>query len=257
MTMPFDLVTISCLSDNYAFLLRSERGRTALVDAPEAAPIRTELERRGWSLDEIWLTHHHNDHVAGLDELRQAFPEVTVVGAAADARRLPPLDRMLSHGQSFQFDGAEVHVFDVSGHTVGHIAFHVPAARAVFTGDSLMAMGCGRLFEGTPIQMWRSLGRITALPDETLVCSGHEYTAANARFALTVDPENRTLHHRVAEIQAAREAGRATVPSLLSLEKDTNPFLRAGLPEVKASLNMKGASDVETFAEIRRRKDRF
>lgn len=255
--MPFDLVTIPCRTDNYAFLLRSEGGRTALVDAPEAKPITAELERRGWALDEIWLTHHHDDHVAGVDELRQAFPGVEVVGAAADSRRLPPLDRKLSHGQSFDFDGAEVHVFDVSGHTVGHIAFHVPAAKAVFTGDSLMAMGCGRIFEGTPTQMWRSLGRIAALPNDTLVCSGHEYTAANARFAMTVDGENPALHERMADIEKARDAGRPTVPSLLSLEKATNPFLRAGLPEVKESLNMQEASDVETFAEIRRRKDRF
>ena len=257
MTMPFDLVTIPCRSDNYAFLLRSDGGKTALIDAPEASPIRAELEGRGWALDEIWLTHHHDDHVSAVDELRQAFPDVTVVGASADARRLPPLDRKLSHGQSFEFGGAEAHVFDVSGHTVGHIAYHVPAAKAVFSGDSLMAMGCGRIFEGTPTQMWRSLGRIAALPDDTLVCSGHEYTAANARFAITVDGDNPALHDRIAEIEKAREAGRPTVPSLLSLEKATNPFLRAGLSEMKASLNMEQASDVETFAEIRRRKDRF
>lgn len=257
MTMPFELVTIPCRSDNYAFLLRSEDGKTALVDAPDAAPIMSELERRGWTLDEIWLTHHHIDHVSGVEALRGAYPNVVVVGASADARRLPPLDRKHTHGQSFEFGGAEVHVFDVSGHTVGHIAYHVPDAKAVFTGDSLMAMGCGRVFEGTPTQMWRSLGRITTLPDDTLVCSGHEYTAENARFALTVDADNPALHSRIAEIKEARDAGRPTVPSLLSLEKETNPFLRAPLSEVKAHLNMDGATDVESFAEIRRRKDRF
>jgi hydroxyacylglutathione hydrolase len=257
MTMPFDLVTIPCRTDNYAFLLHSEGGRTALVDAPDAAPILAELERRGWSLDEIWLTHHHDDHISGVEALRRACPDVVVVGASADARRLPPLDRKYSHGESFDLDGAEVQVFDVSGHTVGHIAYYVPAAGAVFTGDSLMAMGCGRLFEGSPTQMWRSLGRITALPEDTLVCSGHEYTAANARFALTVDAGNEALRARIAEIEELRGNDQPTVPSLLSLEKATNPFLRAALPEVKASLNMGGATDVETFAEIRRRKDRF
>lgn len=257
MTMPFDLVTIPCRRDNYAFLLRSEGGRVALVDAPEAAPILEELDSRGWSLDEIWLTHHHDDHVTAVGDLRERFPQVHVTGASADARRLPPLDRKVSHGQSFDFDGAEVQVLDVSGHTVGHIAYHVPQARAVFTGDSLMAMGCGRLFEGTPGQMWRSLGRIAELPEDTLVCSGHEYTEANARFALTVDGDNPALHQRIDEISAARQAGRPTVPSLLSLEKATNPFLRAGLPEVKAHLDMTEASDVDAFAEIRRRKDSF
>jgi hydroxyacylglutathione hydrolase len=257
MTMPFDLVTIPCRTDNYAFLLHSDGGRTALVDAPDAAPILAELERRGWSLDEIWLTHHHDDHVSAVDTLQRAFPNLAVVGASADARRLPPLDRKYSHGQSFDFDSAEVQVIDVSGHTVGHVAYYVPAASAVFTGDSLMAMGCGRLFEGSPTQMWRSLGRITALPDDTLVCSGHEYTAANARFALTVDAANEALHRRIAEIEDLRASDRPTVPSLLSLEKATNPFLRAALPEVKAGLDMQGAGDVEAFAEIRRRKDRF
>jgi hydroxyacylglutathione hydrolase len=257
MTMPFDLVTIPCLSDNYAFLLHSEGGRTALIDAPAADPVIAELDQRGWALNEIWLTHHHHDHIAAVDALRGAYPEVKLTGAAADARRLPSLDREVSHGESFDFDGAEVQVIDVSGHTIGHIAFHVPAANAVFTGDSLMALGCGRLFEGSPSQMWRSLGRIAKLPDDTLVCSGHEYTATNARFALTIEPDNDALQQRAQDTRAAVEEGRPTVPSLISLEKATNPFLRAGLSDVKEALNMQEASDVETFAEIRRRKDVF
>ncbi len=254
--MPFDLVTIPCRSDNYAFLLHSKGGRTALVDAPEAAPIMAELERRGWPLDQIWITHHHDDHVVGVEELRAAY-HPTIIGAAADVRRLPPLDVTVGDGDTFDFDGAEVQVLDASGHTVGHIAFYVPAAGAVFTGDSLMAMGCGRLFEGTPEQMWQTLSRLAALPAETAVCSGHEYTAANARFALTVDPENKALHRRMSEIEAARDEGRFTVPSRLSEETATNPFLRAGLSDVKAAINMTEASDVDAFAEIRRRKDTF
>ena len=254
--MPFDLVTIACLRDNYAFLLHSEGGRTALVDAPEAEPILAELDWRGWPLDEIWITHHHDDHVAGVEELRRVH-KPAVVGGAADARRLPRLDREVSDGDTFDFDGVEVRVLDASGHTVGHIAFHVPDAKVAFTGDSLMAMGCGRLFEGSPEQMWQSLTRLAALPDDTQICSGHEYTATNARFAVTIDPANEALHQRMADIEAARAEERATVPSLLSLEKETNPFLRAGLSEVKSAIDMSKASDVDAFAEVRRRKDAF
>ena len=254
--MPFEIVTIPCLSDNYAFLLHADGGETVLVDAPEAALILAVLDQRGWSLDEVWITHHHSDHVDGLPELREAHaPRVT--GAAADAQRLPRLDRQVADADVFTFAGTEVHVIDVSGHTVGHIAFHVPEARAAFTGDSLMALGCGRLFEGSARQMWDSLTRLAALPDDTVICSGHEYTTANARFALSVEPENQALKARRAEIEEARAAGRPTVPSRLDVEKATNPFLRAGLPEVKSAIDMKGAADAEVFAEIRRRKDAF
>jgi hydroxyacylglutathione hydrolase len=148
-------------------------------------------------------------------------------------------------------------VIEVPGHTVGHVAYHIPAANAVFTADSLMALGCGRLFEGTPEQMWQSLSRLAALPPQTLVCSGHEYTSANARFALTIEPGNPDLAARAERVAAARREGRPTVPSTLAEELATNPFLRAGLPAVKAGLGMEGAPDVEVFAEIRRRKDRF
>lgn len=255
--MPLDLVTVPCRTDNYAFLLHDrDSGRTALVDAPEAAPIAAELDRRGWSLDEIWITHHHDDHVAGVAELR-ARDGATVTGHAADAGRLPPLDRAVDDGETFDFAGHDVRVMDVSGHTVGHIAFHVPDADAAFTGDSLMALGCGRVFEGTMEQMWESLSKLAALPPETRICSGHEYTAANARFALTIEPGNAALARRAEETEAANAAGRPTVPSRLALELETNPFLRAGLQEVKESLSMADRSDADVFAEIRRRKDRF
>lgn len=249
----FEIITIPCLSDNYAFLLHGN-GRTALIDAPEAGPIQAELAARGWSLDEIWITHHHADHIDGVSALRDG---AIVRGAAADSHRLPPLDFELEDGASFDFAGAEVRVMDVSGHTVGHVAFHVPDAKAVFTADSLMACGCGRLFEGTPEQMWDSLSRLGALSPETLVYSGHEYTASNARFAQTIEPENSALAARVASIAKARAAGHATVPSQLALELETNPFLRAGLSSVKEHLSMLDRSDSEVFAEIRRRKDLF
>ncbi|MXQ08496.1 hydroxyacylglutathione hydrolase [Alphaproteobacteria bacterium GH1-50] len=253
--MPFDLVTIPCRSDNYAFLLR-RNGRTALIDAPEAAPILSELDRRGWSLDEVWITHHHTDHVEGLPPLRERFAPV-VRGNAADAARLPQLDEAHQDGDSFDFADAAVHVMDVSGHTIGHIAFHIPDAKIAFTADSLMACGCGRVFEGTMEQMWDSLSKLAALPDDTLICSGHEYTAANARFAQTIEPDNAALEQRVRDIATYRGANLPTVPSLLSLEKATNPFLRAGLHEVKSALDMTGKSDAAVFAEIRRRKDAF
>lgn len=251
------LVTIPCLSDNYAFLLHDEAtGQTALIDAPEAMPVEAELEERGWGLSEIWLTHHHWDHVEGVADL-VAATGAKVTGAAADAHRLPNLDRSVEPGGSFDFAGHEVHVIDVSGHTVGHIALHVPDAGMVFTGDSLMALGCGRLFEGRPEQMWESLSRLAALPKETLVCSGHEYTAANASFAVTIEPENTALFDRRDAIEAARSESLPTVPSYLSAELETNPFLRAHLPSVKAALHMNDATDAEVFAEIRSRKDDF
>lgn len=255
--MPLEIVTVPCRTDNYAYLLHeASNGATALIDAPEAAPIEAELAARGWGLEAIWITHHHDDHIAGVDALRGAFG-ARVLGAAADAHRLPPLDATLEDGSAFTFAGHEVQVMDVSGHTIGHIAFYVPDAGAAFTADSLMACGCGRVFEGTMPQMWGSLSRLAALPRETLICSGHEYTAANARFAQTIEPQNAALISRNEAIIAARAAGQPTVPSPLALELETNPFLRANLPEMKAGLGLPEASDAEAFAEIRRRKDAF
>ena len=255
--MSFDLVTIPCLSDNYAFLLRDQTsGKVALIDVPEAAPIDAKLDELGWTLTEIWLTHHHPDRIQGVPALIADHP-ARVIGAKADAERLPPLDAAYDDGQSFTFGAHTVDVIDVSGHTVGHIAFHVPAAKCVFTADSLMALGCGRLFEGTPAQMWDSLQKLMRLPADTTVCSGHEYTQSNAKFALTVDPENAALISRAREIDQARADGEPTVPSTLSTELETNPFLRPSDPGIRAQLGMVNATDTDVFAEIRARKDRF
>ncbi len=255
--MPLEIVTIPCLSDNYAFLAHdAATGQTALVDAPEPGPILAELDRRGWSLSHVLLTHHHWDHVDGLPGILERHP-AKVIGAAADAHRLPPLDLQVSEGDSFEIGGEPVEVLDVSGHTVGHIAFYLPQSAVVFTADSLMALGCGRLFEGTPDQMWASLSKLAALPEDTLVCSGHEYTLSNAKFAVTVDPDNAALQQRVAETNRARTAGEPTVPSTLALEKATNPFLRAADPAIQAHLGMVGSDPAAVFAEIRGRKDRF
>jgi hydroxyacylglutathione hydrolase len=252
-----EIVTIPCLQDNYAFLLHDPAsGATALIDAPEAGPIASELAERGWRLSDILITHHHGDHVDGVAALRAASG-ARVWGAAADASRLPPLDHALVEGDTVTIGGLKGQVIDVSGHTVGHIAYHFPEAGAVFTADSLMALGCGRLFEGSAEQMWQSLRKLAALPPETQVCSGHEYTAANARFALTVEPDNAALRTRSQDVEAARAAGRATVPSTLAEELATNPFLRAAEPGIAAHLDMTGAAPVDVFARIRSLKDAY
>jgi len=255
--MAIDILRIPCRSDNYAFLLRNEaKNTTTLVDAPETTPLMDALQSRGWHLDDLLITHHHHDHVEAVEDLRARY-NCRVVGASNDAHRLPALDVAVEDGQVFQTAGFDIQVMDVSGHTVGHVAFYIPDARAAFTADSLMALGCGRLFEGTPDQMWTSLCKLRDLPDETVIYSGHEYTQANGRFAATIEPDNAALAARIADIAAARAANIPTVPSLLSLEKATNPFLRAHLPAVKAALSMVKEPDAAVFAEIRRRKDNF
>jgi hydroxyacylglutathione hydrolase len=255
--MALELVTIPCLKDNYAYLLHdAASGDTALVDVPEAAPILAALAARGWKLSQILITHHHSDHIDGVAEV-QAATGAKVLGADADRHRLPKLDRGLREGDTVTVGGETGHVLDVSGHSLGHIAFHFRASGLAFTADSLMAAGCGRLFEGSPQVMWVSLSKLAALPGGTLICSGHEYTTANLKFALTIEPDNAALQARVARVAAAREKGQATVPSRLSEELATNPFLRARLPAVKAGIGMEGQADDAVFAEIRARKDRF
>ncbi len=239
--MRYEILTLPCLADNYAFLLHDTATETtALIDAPEAAPVLAALKDKGWKLDMVLLTHHHWDHVEGLPGiLAETSPEI--VGAAKDAARLPALDLAVNEGDMVAVGGLQGRVIDVSGHTVNHIAFAFEGA--VFTGDSLFAMGCGRVFEGDMAMMHNSLQKLAALPAETMVYSGHEYSLANAKFAAAQMPEDAAIAARVADIERLRAANIPTVPSLLSLELATNPFLRA--------------RDAAEFAKIRTAKDNF
>ena len=255
--MPLEIRTIPCLSDNYAYLAHDpDTGATAAVDIPEAGPIIAMLAETGWTLSDVLITHHHYDHVDGLPDLLAAHP-ARVIGAAADAHRLPDLDVAVSEGDMVRIGNETGTIIDVSGHTINHIAFHFPDSAALFTADSLMALGCGRVFEGTKPQMHASLQKLAALPGDTVVYSGHEYTAANAKFALTIDPDNPALISRVRDVTEKRANGIATVPTLLSEELATNPFLRAHDPAVQAHLGMTGANAADVFTEIRTRKDKF
>jgi hydroxyacylglutathione hydrolase len=235
---------VPILSDNYAWLLRDDAsGAVAIVDPADPEPIIAAIEQQaGGRLDLILLTHHHADHVAGTDAVRARFG-APVVGAAADARRLPKLDRAVREGDSVALGGAAAAVIDTPGHTIGHIAFHFPDGGVLLCGDTLFSLGCGRLIEGTAADMFASLGKFARLPGGTLACCGHEYTQSNARFALTVEPDNAALKARAAEVDRLRAEGRATVPSTIAAELAENPFMRA--------------PDVARLAEIRTRKDKF
>ncbi len=255
--MPLEIVTVPCLKDNYAYLVHdAATGVVGLVDAPEAAAVEAALKGKGWRLDLILITHHHGDHIDGVEGLRKIYG-AKVAGAAADRRRLPPLDIELADGDTIAVGESVGVVLDVPGHTVGHIAYYFAEAGALFSADSLMVMGCGRLFEGTPDQMWESLSKMAALPDETLVYSGHEYAESNTRFAVSVDGENETLRQRAKDIAAMRQMVGATVPARLDLERATNPFLRASDRTFKARLGLEDLPDAQVFAEMRRRKDSF
>ncbi|MBH0238041.1 hydroxyacylglutathione hydrolase [Methylobrevis albus] len=251
-----EIAVIPCLSDNYAVLVhRPDGGGTLLVDAPEEAPIAAELAARGWQLTDILITHHHHDHVGGLAALKAASG-ARVLGPAAEASRIAGLDGTLGDGETATVAGLAVTALATPGHTAGHLSYHLPEIAAVFTGDTLFALGCGRLFEGTPADMWASLLRLAALPPETAVYCGHEYTLSNARFALGIDPGNAALVARAAEVEAARAAGRPTIPSTIGAEIATNPFLRAGEPAIAAQVGLAGHPAVAVFAEIRERKNR-
>jgi hydroxyacylglutathione hydrolase len=247
----------ACLEDNYGYLVRDAiTGVTAAIDTPSAAAIESALRRKGWQLDFILNTHHHDDHAGGNLELK-AKTGCRIVGPRADAARIPGIDTALADGETFDLGSRRARVFDTPGHTRGHIVYVFDADNAAFVGDTLFAMGCGRLFEGTPAQMWDSLQKLLALPDDTRIYCAHEYTQKNARFALTVDPANADLVERAAEVDRLRAMGLPTVPSTIGRERRTNPFLRPDSAGVQAALGMTGAAPVEVFAELRRRRNEF
>ena len=245
------------LSDNYACLLHdAQSGACAAVDPSEAGPVQAALRRNGWRLTHVLCTHHHNDHIGGVGALKAATG-CTVVGALADAHRIPGLDVKVKEGDTVLLGEHKGKVIATPGHTSGHVAYWFAESRALFCGDTVFSLGCGRLFEGTPAQMWASLGKLRALPDDTRVYCGHEYTSENAGFALTLDPDNPALKRRAAEARALDEAGKPTIPALLADEKAANPFFRADDPALAAAVGLAGRDAVSVFAEIRRRRNEF
>lgn len=250
-----DIVRVPVLKDNYVWLVKAGAD-LAVVDPAVDGPVEAVLAARGWRLTHILNTHHHNDHV-GANLALKARHGCTIVGPRADRDRIPGLDVEVGEGETYALGGRQARVFDVPGHTRGHIAYWFEADGALFCGDTLFALGCGRLFEGTPAQMWDSLSKLRALPDDTRVHCAHEYTQSNARFALSVDPENAALRARARSVDEARARDEATVPSRLGDEKATNPFLRADDPVLARAMGLAGRPPAEVFAAIRAAKDRF
>lgn len=249
-----------CLDDNYGYLIHDPAtGETAAVDTPSAGAYKAELQKRGWKLTHILNTHHHWDHVGGNQELKQEDGSIKIYGPAGEKEKIPGIDVAVEEGDTVKVGPLTATVMDVGGHTLGHIAYHFPEMSKVFVGDALFAMGCGRMFEGTPKQFWGGLQRIRALPDETVVYCAHEYTQANARFAGSVEPGNLDLRARIEEVKAKRSQNLPTVPTQIGLEKKTNPFLRFDVsPEIRTNVGATpNDSDFEVFAKVRKAKDTF
>lgn len=255
--MPAQTHLFLCLKDNFGVLLHDPMsGATAAIDAPEAAPIEAALKATGWTLTDILVTHHHGDHTAGIPELK-ARHSCRVTGPRKEAARIPGLDREVAEGDTVEVGTLASKVLETPGHTVGHIAYWFAADNLAFVGDTLFSIGCGRVIEGTPDMMWQSLVKLRALPDQTLIYCGHEYTEANIRFALTIEPDNAALQARAHEAKEQLAAGKATVPTTIAMEKQANPFLRADLPDVAAVVGLASRPASQVFAEIRERKNRF
>jgi hydroxyacylglutathione hydrolase len=255
--MPAQTYLFPCLKDNFGVLLHDPAsGATASIDAPEAAPIEAALQKTGWRLTDILVTHHHADHTQGIAELKQKH-KCRVVAPRNEAQRIAHVDETVGEGDTVKVGGLEGRVIDTPGHTAGHISYFFPVDKLAFVGDTLFSIGCGRVIEGDPEMMWGSLLKLRALPDDARFFCGHEYTDANIRFAKTVEPNNKALAARAEEVTKLLAAGKATIPATIAAEKAANPFLRADDAEMAKSVGLAGAPAWKVFAEIRERKNRF
>lgn len=247
----------TCLEDNFGVLVHDPAtGATASIDVPEAGPVLQALAEKGWTLTHILVTHHHRDHIGGVDEVRARFPDAKIVGPAPDRERVPGADLYVGERDEIAIGSLGARVIETPGHTSGHIVYHFPQEKLLFAGDTLFAMGCGRAFEKPAQVLYESVMKLAALPGDTRVYCGHEYTLSNGRFALKVDPDNDALRERVAQVEKMRANGEATLPTTIALEHATNPFLRAGDASVQKTLGMAGAAPADVFAQLRERKNK-
>lgn len=255
--MAAEIRLFPCLNDNFGYLVHDPAtGATAAIDAPEATPISATLQREGWTLTDILLTHHHGDHVGGVAALKEAYG-CRVVAPHDKTAALPLVDLRVAQGDVVKVGSLLARVLETPGHTLDHVVYVFDDDKVVFTGDTLFSLGCGRLFEGSYPMMWDSLLKLRALPDDMLMYCGHEYTAANVKFALTIEPTNPALLARAAEVTELRSAGQPTIPVRLGVEKSANVFLRADDPAVAAGVRLKGADPIAVFTELRERKNKF
>jgi hydroxyacylglutathione hydrolase len=255
--MPAETYLFTCLTDNFGVLIHDPMsGATASIDAPEAAPVEAALRKTGWRLTDILVTHHHADHTAGIGELK-ARHNCRVVAPRGEARRISHVDKAVGEGDTVNVGGLESRVIETPGHTAGHISYFFPAEKIAFVGDTLFSIGCGRVIEGNAETMWQSLLKLRGLPEDTRFYCGHEYTAANIRFAKTIDSNNKALAARDEEVRRLLASGKSTIPATIGAEKAANPFLRADDAELAKSLGLSGSPAWKVFAEIRERKNRF
>lgn len=246
----------ACLDDNYGVLIRDpETNEVASIDAASADAVKAALAEKGWTLTQILTTHHHWDHTDGNAALK-AETGCKITGPKGEADKVPGIDVAVGEGDRFKFGSFNVEVYETPGHTAGHIIYVLPDAKVAFVGDTLFAMGCGRVNEGSMEEMWTSVAKVASLPEDTVLYCGHEYTVANAKFALTVEPGNEKLQARAKEVEALRAEGKPTLPTRVDIELETNPFVRASSPEIRKNLGLENAEDWEVFAEVRERKNR-